>query len=147
MGNKKVKVDNNLNVIVGKASRLMSNRLSKNLSEFNVTSEQWAVLASLWKKNGQTQQDLANIANKNKASITHLIDNMEKRSLVVRQSDEGDRRNNLIFLTEEGKNMKETLNKIVKKTTKEITSGIDKKDLKISKKVLKKIIENLVAES
>lgn len=131
---------------MSKASRLMSNRLSKNLSDFNVTSEQWSILASLWKKNGQTQQDLANIASKNKASITHLIDNMEKRKLVYRQSDEGDRRNNLICLTEEGKNLKESLSKVVKKMTKEITRGIDKKDLKVSKKVMKKIIENLVSE-
>lgn len=146
MGNKKIKVDSDLNVIIGKASRLMNNRLSKNLADFNVTSEQWSILASLWKKNGQTQQDLANIANKNKASITHLIDNMEKRNLVYRQSDEGDRRNNFIFLTDGGKELQESLNKIVKKTTKEITSGIDKKDLKVSKKVLKKIIENIVGE-
>lgn len=146
MGNKKTKVDNNLNVIIGKASRLMSNRLSKNLADFNVTSEQWTILASLWKKNGQTQQGLANIANKNKASITHLIDNMERRNLVYRQADEGDRRNNFIFLTEEGKDLQESLSKIVKKTIKEITRGIDKKDMKLTKKVLKKIIENLVTE-
>lgn len=146
MGNKKFKVDNNLNIIIGKASRLMSNRLSKNLADYNVTSEQWTILASLWKKNGQTQQDLANIANKNKASITHLIDNMEKRNLVYRQADEGDRRNNFIFLTEEGKDMQESLSKIVKKSIKEITKGIDKKDMKLTKKVLKKIIENLVTE-
>lgn len=146
MGQKKNKLDNNLNVIMGKASRLMSNRLSRNLSDFNVTSEQWTILASLWKKNGQTQQELANIANKNKASITHLIDNMEKRNLVYRQADEGDRRNNFIFLTEEGEKLQASLGKIVKKTMKEVTRGIEKKDLKVSKKVLKKIIENLISE-
>ncbi len=146
MGNKKIKADSSLYIVIGKTSRLMSNRLGKNLSEFNVTAEQWSVLASLWKNDGQTQQDLANAANKNKASITHLIDNLEKRNLVYRQSDEGDRRNNFIMLTEEGRNLKESLSKIVKKTTKEITSGIDKKDLKTSKKVLKKMIDNLVAE-
>lgn len=144
MGNKKLKIDNSLNVILGKASRLMSNRLSKKLADHNVTAEQWTILASLWKKNGQTQQDLANIASKNKASITHLIDNLVKRNLVFRQSDEEDRRNNLIYLTDEGKALKESLSKIVKKTTKEITSGIDKKELKASKKVLKKIIENIL---
>lgn len=146
MGQKKNKLDNNLNVIMGKASRLMSNRLSKNLSDFNVTSEQWTILASLWKKNGQTQQELANIANKNKASITHLIDNMEKRNLVYRQADEGDRRNNFIFLTEEGERLQASLGKIVKKTMKEVTRGIEKKDLKVSRKVLKKIIDNLISE-
>ncbi len=146
MGNKKLKVDNSLSVLLAKASRLLSNRLSKNLADHHVTSEQWTILASLWKKNGQTQQNLANIASKNKASITHLIDNLVKRNLVFRQSDEKDRRNNFIYLTDEGKELKTSLSKIVKKTIKESTNGIDKKELKASKKVLKKIIGNILTD-
>ncbi len=88
MGNKKSKGDNSLTTLLSKSARLMSNRLNKNLLEHDVTSEQWAVLSSLWKKNGQTQQSLADHANKNKASITHLIDNLEKRKLVERLVDE-----------------------------------------------------------
>jgi DNA-binding MarR family transcriptional regulator len=143
---KKVKVENSLSMVVGKASRLLLNRISKNLADYHVTAEQWILLASLWRKNGQTQQSLADVTNKNKASITHLIDNLEKRKLVVRQAAENDRRNKLIYLTPEGENLQEELSKIVKKTTKEVTNGIDKKDLKIGKQVMKQMIDNLLRE-
>lgn len=143
---KKVKVENSLSTILGKASRLLSNKISKNMAEHQVTAEQWAILASLWRHDGQSQQTLADTTHKNKASITHLIDNLEKRKLVTRQADVHDRRNKIIFLTEEGKGLQEELAKIVKKTTKEITRDIDKKELKSAKKVMKKMIEKLLDE-
>lgn len=142
MGNK-VKAENSLSTVIGKASRLLANRISKNLSDHQVTAEQWTILANLWQHNGQTQQSLADLSNKNKASITHLVDNLEKRQLVERRADDSDRRNKKIFLTEEGRALQEALSKIVKKTTKEATEGIDKKELKSVRKVLKKMVENL----
>lgn len=140
---KKVKAENSFSTVISKASRLLVNRISKNLSKHQVTAEQWTILANLWQHNGQTQQALADFSNKNKASITHLIDNLEKRKLVERRADDTDRRNKKIFLTEEGKELQEELSKIVKKTVKQATEGIDKKELKSTKKVLKSIIGNL----
>ena len=51
---------------------------------YDVTCEQWSVLVNLGKKNGQSQQELAGLICKDKTSVTRLIDNMEKHSLVVR---------------------------------------------------------------
>ncbi len=143
MMGKKNKADNSLYVIIGKASRLLGNRISKNLSVHQVTAEQWNILASLWQNNGQSQQSLADTADKNKASVTHLIDNLEKRKLVERRADIEDRRNKNIFLTKEGEELQESLSKIVKKTTRQATEGIDKKDLKAVRKALKIIVDNL----
>lgn len=144
MGNKKNKGDNSLTTLLSKSARLMSNRLNKNLLEHEVTSEQWAVLSALWKQNGQTQQELADHANKNKASITHLIDNLEKRKLVERRIDESDRRNKLVHLTPEGADLQEALTKVVNKTMKRVTADVDKKELKQCKKALKKMVDTLL---
>ena len=141
---KTVKSDNSLLALVGKASRLMSNQISNNLSAYQVTAEQWAILNSLWKQDGQTQQQLANQTNKNKASITHLIDNLEKRKLVKRVTDEQDRRNKMIMLTPDGTELQDTLTKVVKQTVKHMTKDLDKKELKGCRKALKKLIQNLV---
>ena len=61
------------------------------------------VLACLWNKDGINQQEIANLTVKDKASITYLIDNLTSRSLVYRLEDQGDRRNKLILLTDQGK--------------------------------------------
>lgn len=141
-----MKVENSLSSLIGKASRLLSNQITKNLAKHQVTSEQWAILDSLWENDGQTQQQLANLTHKNKASITHLIDNLEKRKLVKRVIHEKDRRNKIIHLTEDGNALRVPIRKEVKKTIKQYTKGLDKKDLKVCRKTLKKLIHNIIED-
>ena len=71
-----------------------------------LTYEMLQVMGCLWKKDGINQQEITNITVKDKASMTYLIDNLTKRNLVKRQEDPDDRRNKLILLTEQGKQLK-----------------------------------------
>jgi DNA-binding MarR family transcriptional regulator len=71
-----------------------------------LTYEMLQVMGCLWKKDGINQQEITNITVKDKASMTYLIDNLTKHNLVKRQEDVNDRRNKLIFLTEQGKILK-----------------------------------------
>jgi DNA-binding MarR family transcriptional regulator len=70
--------------------------------QLDITYEMLQVLAALWKKEQMNQQDIAMAIQKNKASVTPLIDNLCKRDLVKRVNDPNDRRNNLIQLTLKG---------------------------------------------
>ena len=70
--------------------------------QLDITYEMLQVLAALWKNEQMNQQDIAIAIQKNKASVTPLIDNLCKRDLVRRVSDPNDRRNNLIELTVKG---------------------------------------------
>ncbi|WP_312793277.1 MarR family winged helix-turn-helix transcriptional regulator [Sphingobacterium sp.] len=70
--------------------------------QLDITYEMLQVLAALWKKEQMNQQDIAMAIQKNKASVTPLIDNLCKRDLVKRVNDHNDRRNNLIQLTLKG---------------------------------------------
>jgi Transcriptional regulators len=82
----------------------------------DITYEMLQVMACLWKHEGVNQQELADKTFKDKASLTYLINNLEKRELVVRQEDPNDRRNKLIMVTERGhvwqKKMQPLINKI-----------------------------------
>jgi DNA-binding MarR family transcriptional regulator len=72
-------------------------------SNLNLTFEMFQVMAILWRKDGINQQEIADRVQKNKASLTPLLDNLSKRNLVVRNEDPSDRRNKIISLTEEGR--------------------------------------------
>ncbi|WP_104385781.1 MarR family winged helix-turn-helix transcriptional regulator [Sphingobacterium sp. HMA12] len=80
--------------------------------QLDITYEMLQVLAALWKKERMNQQDIAVAIQKNKASVTPLIDNLCKRDLVKRVSDPNDRRNNLIELTLKGDAYRELLNPV-----------------------------------
>lgn len=77
-------------------------------SEFSdLTYEMFQVLAYLWIKNEVNQQDIADAVQKNKASITPLVDNLSKRGLITRTLNPDNRRNNLISLTKKGRQYEE----------------------------------------
>jgi len=81
--------------------------LQSKLREHNIdlTFEMMQILYHLWVKDGINQQEIANLTAKDKASVTYVLDNLVKRKLVYRQEGT-DRRNKLVFLTEEGRAMK-----------------------------------------
>src|SRR5687768_1582314 len=96
--------------ITGKASTAIARRLQKKFNEsgITITIEQWSVMYHLWKGgDGMSQQELCNATFRDKPSITRLVDNLEKLSLVKRVSDEKDRRINKIYLTKTALSLEE----------------------------------------
>ena len=131
-------------ILNGKVSTAINRKLSRNFRQggIEITPEQWAILLSLWEKDGITQQDLCNATFKDKPSMTRLIDNMERQHLVVRISDKRDRRTNLIHLTKTGRELEGKAFVIANQTLKEALQDVSMEDLKIAQEVLRKIFTN-----
>jgi MarR family transcriptional regulator, organic hydroperoxide resistance regulator len=130
---------------VYKSARLINHRLGRNFKEsnFEITTEQWKILLYLWREDGQTQNSLAISTGKDEPSVSRIINTMVKHNLVIRCHHPKDRRTNLIYLTETGKNIKEDLMALGGKTNSEATQGIELEELAICIRVLDKVIENL----
>ena len=91
---------------VRQAFKQLAQQKITDLHDREITYEMLQVLIVLWKKNQVNQQEVANTVQKNKASLTPLIDNLVKKKLVTRSEDPGDRRNKIISLTPTGKQYK-----------------------------------------
>ena len=91
---------------VRQAFKQLAQQKIKDLHDREISYEMLQVLLVLWKKNQVNQQEVANTVQKNKASLTPLIDNLVKKKLVTRSEDPGDRRNKIISLTPTGKQYK-----------------------------------------
>ncbi len=91
--------------------RSMQRTLKKNNA--GITFEMLQVLSSLWREQGITQQVLAERTAKDKACLTNLMNNLEKKGYVYRQEAPNDRRNKLVFLTPEGENFREQIRPIL----------------------------------
>lgn len=138
-------LEQSLFFIIKRTSKAFREKLNQNFIKagYDVTSEQWRILRCLWQKDGQRQQDLADVVNKDKTCITRIIDSMEKRDLVVRIPDRLDRRQNLIYLTNKGKKLQEELIKIFDNTSVDAQRDIDPEHLAVFRKILEKIYHNL----
>lgn len=132
-------------VINGKVSMAINRRLYRNFRKLglDITPEQWTVLSYLWKSDGVTQQKLCDATFKDKPSMTRLIDNLEKQKLVIRKRPSSDRRSNLIYLTEEGRSIRDKADEAVYDMMKYALAGIDKQGLLQVRNMLKRVFENI----
>ena len=85
--------------------RSMQRTLKKNNA--GITFEMLQILSCLWHEQGITQQVLAERTAKDKACLTNLMNNLEKKGYVQ------DRRNKLVFLTPEGEEFKKQIRPIL----------------------------------
>ncbi len=132
-------------VINGMASIAVARRLQKNFRNagLEITIEQWSVLYHLWKEDCLSQQELGNRTFRDKPSITRLIDNLEKQSLVKRMPSSTDRRINLVCLTEDAKALQQQTIDLANQTMNEALIGIKKEEIETVKTVLQKVYDNL----
>lgn len=109
----------------------------------DLTSEMVTVLRVLWQREGRKQQELADLLHKDKASITKVIHNMEKRGLVARAADETDARNKKIVLTHSGQALKMKVLPVLDPFLDSLTADFDEKELAAARAVLSAIIRRL----
>nr|WP_315027473.1 MarR family transcriptional regulator [uncultured Chryseobacterium sp.] len=131
-----------------KVSNLQSAIRNRILSDFardgiHITLEMYLVLRCLWEKDGRNQQEISDILYRDKASLTNLIDNLEKRNLVVRVQNQNDRRNKNIFLTEEGHAIKDRVIPVISNLLSEIENSVSENDLATTIGVLDTLFKKL----
>ena len=78
----------------------------RTMQEAHLTPPQYLLLSLLWEKDCLPFKDLAAASFTSRATITGIIDTMEKKGLVVRQANPADRRSLLVKLTPQGKSIR-----------------------------------------
>jgi DNA-binding MarR family transcriptional regulator len=73
------------------------------VQESDLTPPQYQVLTVLWERDGLPLKDLASACNCTRATITGLVDVLERKGLVTRNPNPDDRRSLLATLTDEGR--------------------------------------------
>jgi DNA-binding MarR family transcriptional regulator len=109
----------------------------------NITFEMLEVMGCLWRKDGLNQQEIADWTFRDKSSMTYLLDNLVKRTLIKRVEDANDRRNKMIYLTKEGNELREQLNPWVAEVYEMASEGVDFNNLQNGMVLLNKMINNL----
>ena len=68
-----------------------------------LTPAQYSVLSLLWQRDGQQFNELASTCCCSPSTITGVVDTLERKGLVARESNPEDRRSLLVRLTDEGR--------------------------------------------
>ena len=109
----------------------------------NVSMEQLIILKILHEEDGRPQCDMALVTERHKASLTRLIDTMEKKNLVARIPDKDDKRVNRIFLTKHGRKFFTSLLPVMKEAMDDLQKGLTEKEMTDLITILKKVQANM----
>ncbi len=110
---------------------------------YSVTPDQIILLTRLWEEEGLSQNEICKLTSKGKSNVTRIIDNLMKKGLVIRKTDPKDRRSTKVYLTEEGKALRDSMLPIITRYFNEAFAGFNEKEFEMFEGFLSRITENL----
>ena len=112
-----------------------------------LTPEQFILIDLLWNQGSMSQQQLADQMQKDKNSVTKLVDALERKGFVVREQNRQDRRSNTLVLTEKAEGLKQGAKQKGISILDEMLIGISEEELRSFLVTLGKLNRNMtVAE-
>lgn len=111
-----------------------------------LTPEQFMLIDLLWNLGDMSQQQLADLMQKDKNSVTKLVDAIERKGFVVRQQNPDDRRSNTLVLTEKAQALKPGAKQKGISILDNIVEGISEEELRSFLSTLHKISDNMSVE-
>ena len=94
--------DESLGRLIYHTAKDLRTMAEKILYPYELTVEQMHLLKNLSIDVGTTQKALGTLVNKTPANLTRMLDRLESKTLIVKQSDPNDKRVCSVFLTDKG---------------------------------------------
>lgn len=130
-----------LNLTGCKLKQYLAAKLRKN--DVPLTPEQFMLIDLLWNQGEMTQQQLADQLQKDKNSVTKLVDAIEKKGFVIRKQNPHDRRANTLVLTEKANELKPGAKQKGISILDQILEGISEDELRSFLSTLRKLNANM----
>ncbi len=92
-----------------RATEAVTTRMHRHLLDHGLTGSQFGVLEALYHLGPLCQRDIGQKILKTSGNLTTVIDNLEKKELVVREKDLSDRRRISVSLTDAGFDLIDTV--------------------------------------
>ena len=88
-----------LGYLLNTAARMIKRAMDDNLSKYNITTSQWAVLKLLDSKPGLTQTEIARALSADKATAGEVILRLSEKDYLKKSVNERDKRSYSVSLT------------------------------------------------
>jgi MarR family transcriptional regulator, organic hydroperoxide resistance regulator len=105
------RIEDCISFLLGKAYQQVTQDAKLRLAPHGVTPIQYALLKLLWDTDGQSGAALGDRLRLDSATITGVLDRLARANLVERRPDAHDRRVNHVYLTAQGRDLAEPLDR------------------------------------
>jgi MarR family transcriptional regulator for hemolysin len=114
----------NFGFLLNDVARLLRTVYDRRIRELGLTRAQWWVLTHLFRADGITQTELAEVLEIEKPTLGRLLDRLEAKGWVRRTHDERDRRIWRVRLTKEVEPALRTMRQIAAELRRDALSGL-----------------------
>jgi DNA-binding MarR family transcriptional regulator len=132
--------------LIRDASRAFYKALQVRLAQHAVPFGHWTFLRILWEADGLTQKELSERAGVMEPTTFTAMKTMESLGYIVRRQLPTNKKNMYVYLTDEGRALKEKLVPLAEETNTVSIKGLSAEDVKTTRRVLLAMIENLAAD-
>ena len=102
-----LQLDNQICFRLYSAARLVTQAYTPMLNALGITYPQYLVLMVLWEMDCQPVNDIAHRLLLETNTVTPLLQRMEKQGLIERKKGEQDKRQHIVSLTQQGKDLEQ----------------------------------------
>jgi DNA-binding MarR family transcriptional regulator len=129
--------------LIPKVRHLLRKRLQEKLVDYGLSWVQWTTLSRIYRTEGCNQKKLAEMSIRNSAAITRTLNILETKKLVRRENSLTDKREFLIYLTDEGYKLYKETELVMFQSIQKIGSIFGEKELEQLEYLINKLISNL----
>ncbi|MGE0621230.1 MAG: MarR family winged helix-turn-helix transcriptional regulator [Pseudomonadales bacterium] len=128
--------------LLADAGRKLNDAYDQSMKPLGLTRSQWRVMAYVSRTPGISQTELANIIECSRMAITSLLDRMQDKALIERQSVADDRRMRAVFLTRKGAKLVKEMNRTAVAFLEQIFTGTTHQERKALQSLLELVKRN-----
>ena len=133
----------NFGFLLNDVARLLRTAYDRRIRELGLTRAQWWVLTHLFRSDGITQTELAELLEIEKPTLGRLLDRLEAKGWVRREHDSSDRRVWRVHLTDEVEPALRTMRAIAAELRRDALAGVSAAERERFVDTLLAIKENL----
>jgi DNA-binding MarR family transcriptional regulator len=123
--------------------RLHHQRMFSLLAKLGLYPGQPPILAMLWQQDGRTQKELAENRRLAPATVTVMLQRMEKAGLIERRPDPADHRVTRVYLTESGRTIRSEVEAVRQSIDGSCFAGFTVEERVLLRRFLLQMIDNL----
>lgn len=132
-----------MGMLMGQLMRAKQNRMSQLMQGLELHPAQAPILFTLMANDGLTQRELGEKLGLRPATITIMLNRMQRAALVERKGDKEDLRLSRVFVTDRGKAMSDAARAAMAQVQQEACEGFTAEELMLMRRLLIHMKSNL----
>jgi DNA-binding MarR family transcriptional regulator len=121
-------------------------RMHQLLDALGLYKGQPSMLRALWAEDGMTHSELAEQLDRCPATISKMVQRMEKAGFVERRSDPSDERLSRVYLTPAGRDIKAAVEEVWGAFEEQVVTGFTEQEIALLRSFLMRVCRNMETE-